>query len=270
MASSGGFWKLVRIGVTVLVILLSVLAWIGRKSKMGTKLQITKQESVNYSGTVTEQEAQSLGRVLQETGYFSGESERDVLYNKGEDGVSVSFVLQDGKWNDAEVVAGFENFGRQIATTVGGPPFTLHLIDGKLNTKKSLTIDTAESYFKHSGQETVRYFAGVTEDDARKLGQALQTAGYFDNTSPAEVLLKVENDGYAVSFMVKDGSWDDAQIIAQYEEFGRQIAPAMGTGPLIVNMVDVSLQTRWTTSVSAGSTEPPATNNPATTAGEPQ
>lgn len=65
MASSSEFWKLVRIGVTVVVILLSVLAWIGRKSKLGTKLQITTQESVNYSGTVTEQEAQSLGRVLQ-------------------------------------------------------------------------------------------------------------------------------------------------------------------------------------------------------------
>lgn len=262
MASSGGFWKLVRIGVTVLVILLSVLAWIGRKSKMGTKLQITSQESVNYSGTVTEQDAQSLGRVLQETGYFSGEGERDVLFNKGEDGVSVSFVLQDGKWNDPEIVSGFEAFGRQIATNVGGPPFTLHLIDGKLNTQKSLTIDTAESLFKHSDQETVRYYTGVTEDDARKLGQALQAAGYFDNTSPAEVLLKNDNNGYAVSFMVKDGSWDDAQIIAQYEEFGRQIAPAMGTGPVTVNMVDLSLKTRWTTSVSNAEPELPAAASP--------
>ena len=257
MSSSSGVWKLVRVGVTILLVAFAGLAWFGRKSKMGTKLQVTSKESVNYSGTATEQEAQALGRALQATGYFSGTSELDVLFHKGDDGVSVSFVLQDGKWNEPQVVAGFESFGRQIASAVGGPPFTLLLIDDKLNTKKTLTIDIAETYFKHTEQESVRYFDGVTEDDARKLGQALQAAGYFDNTAPAEVVLKRENDGYAVSFLVQDGTWDDPQIVAQYEEIGRQIAPSMGTGPLVVNMVDLNLQTHWTTTVSPVPAETP-------------
>jgi hypothetical protein len=255
MATAGGVWKLVRVGVTILLLIVGGLAWYGRKTKIGKKLQITSKESVNYSGTATEQEAQSLGRALQETGYFDGASERDVLYHKGDGGVSVSFVLQDGKWNDAEVVTGFETFGRQIGKSVGGVPFALHLIDDELNTKKSLTIDTTETYFKHTEQEKVRYFDGVTEDDARRLGEALQSTGYFDNTAPAEVLLKRENDGYALSFVVQEGSWDDAQTVAQFEEFGRQIAPQMGTGPLVVNMVDLNLQTHWTTSVIPAATE---------------
>ena len=257
MASTGGVWKLVRVGVTILAIIVMGIAWLDRKTKMGTKLQITSKESVNYSGTATEQEAQALGQALQTADYFDGQSKRDVLFHKGDDGVSLSFVLKDGKWNDPEIVTNFETFGRQIASAVGGVPFTLLLIDDSLNTVKTLTISTSETYFKHTEQESVRYFDGVTEDDARKLGQALQAAGYFDNTAPAEVLLKIENGGFAVSFVVQVGSWDDPQIVAQYEEFGRQIAPALGDKPLVVHMVDRSLQPHWTTTVSPVAPETP-------------
>ena len=88
------------------------------------------------------------------------------------------------------------------------------------------------------------YFTGTaTKSDAQSLGEALKKVGYFQDRG-VTVILSKDQDGTAISFIVKDGIWDDASMVAVFQEVGRQLAPAVGGFPIKVRLDNALKQTK--------------------------
>lgn len=99
--------------------------------------------------------------------------------------------------------------------------------------------------YKVSDKEIVGYSGDATEADAKKLGDALKQLEYFDGKSPAEVLLKKDaKEGRVLSFVMSEGSWDQAEQQTAVKALGEALAPAIGGKPLTVRMIDKQLNTK--------------------------
>lgn len=134
-------WQMFANVCSVLGVVLVGVIWLGQRSIMGTRLEIIGEQAVNYSGTATEQDARSLGNALKEIGYFDGKRPVDVLLSKGEGGTAISFIVNQGVWNDAETVENFRTITAALAPSVGGLPVTLRLMDEHLNTEKEVRVE---------------------------------------------------------------------------------------------------------------------------------
>jgi hypothetical protein len=97
---------------------------------------IGTKDEVFYSGSATKADAQALGNSLQSIGFFTDKG-ANVFLAKGKDGTIISFVVQDGTWNNSTMVGDFEQITRQEAPVVGGLPITLRLINTSLTVEKS-------------------------------------------------------------------------------------------------------------------------------------
>jgi tetratricopeptide (TPR) repeat protein len=73
-------------------------------------------------------------------------------------------------------------------------------------------------------EEEVYYTGGVTEAEARQLGQSLRTFGYFDGRSPGAARLSKTEDGIGVDLIVRPWVVHDAGLVGSYEQFARQLA----------------------------------------------
>jgi hypothetical protein len=94
------------------------------------------------------------------------------------------------------------------------------------------------------GSKDEVYYAGsATKQDAQALGEALKTAGYFQDKGFSVVLSK-DKDGTAISFVVKEGVWDDPAMLAGFDQIGRQLAPSVGGLPIKVRLIDSSRATK--------------------------
>jgi hypothetical protein len=95
--------------------------------------------------------------------------------------------------------------------------------------------------FSHNDKEAVNYTGTATEDDARKLAVVLQEEGFFDGTAEKDVLLNRSDKGTVISFVVKDGVWDDASYVRLFEGIGESAAGALGGLPLSLKLTDEKL-----------------------------
>jgi len=84
--------------------------------------------------------------------------------------------------------------------------------------------------------DKVYYTGTATRAEALSLGNALQTAGYFRGEGAAVVLEKSEF-GTNVSFVVKDGAWNDVSTVEEFEMIGLRVGPSVGL-PIIVYLTD--------------------------------
>jgi hypothetical protein len=109
-----------------------------RKLTIGRVLMGTRDE-VYYFGSATEEDAQSLGRILKTIGFFA-DLGASVAVSKG-DGTAIWFVTNEGFWDRPEAIAGFERVARQAAASVGGLPIQVRLLNAEMETKKELTIE---------------------------------------------------------------------------------------------------------------------------------
>ena len=67
--------------------------------------------------------------------------------------------------------------------------------------------------------------------------EGLKKAGYFLDRG-FTVILSKDSDGTAISFVVKDGIWDDAAMASGYEQLGRGLASDVGGLPIKVRLVN--------------------------------
>lgn len=114
-------------------------------TKLETKKQMTAgkaiigtKDEIYYFGSATIEEARALGQALKTAGYLSDRGV-GVLLTKG-DGTVISFVVQDGAWENAQTVTAFETLARRSASAVGGLPVKLRLLNAALETKKEVTV----------------------------------------------------------------------------------------------------------------------------------
>lgn len=243
MSASGSKWQSVVNGLIVVVAILSLVTVFSQWNKMGKKFKVSDKESVNYSGEATEEQAKALGEALKSFGFFDGQSEKDVLLKRGPEGTVVSFVMQEGKWDDTSVVKAYETtIANELAPAVGGVPFTIELLNDQLAIKKSLSITAVEQIYAFSPREKVRYASPVTEEDARKFGASLKDYEYFTGASEKDVLLHKGPEGMVAGFIVQPGKWDDAAILDEFRnKFATHLAPALGGVPFTIDLLDGQL-----------------------------
>jgi rhomboid protease GluP len=100
---------------------------------------IGTKDSIWYSGTATQQDAEALGMSLQENKFFRDDGRRFYL-SKGSDGADISFTVKDGAWDDPTLVAAFQSIGRKLAKSVNGSPVRFHLLDGDKQSRKDWVV----------------------------------------------------------------------------------------------------------------------------------
>ena len=71
------------------------------------------------------------------------------------------------------------------------------------------------------------------------MGEKLKTLGYFTDRG-VSVFLSKDKTGAAVSFVVKEGTWDKAEYVTTFEEIGGQLVPVLGAESIKVRMVNTS------------------------------
>ena len=98
------------------------------------------RDQVYYLGSATAQDAKEVGDGLQKEKFFSG-SGSDVFVNKDSTGTALTFVVEDGVWDNAGNVAGFKQLVRRIAPSIGGLPVELRLADTTLKDRKQVTVE---------------------------------------------------------------------------------------------------------------------------------
>lgn len=222
-------WLAVGVG---LVLLGSVAAWridVMRRPKT-PQVTVGTKDQVFYRSPVTEQDAQALGHALQNTGFFRDQGASVLLARSGESAV-VSFVLNDGGWDHPTTIASFEEIGRRVASSVGGFPIQVHLVDTAWHVQKSLAVGRV---FVGKG-DVVYYFGSAGESDATTLGQALRDAGYLADLGVSVVLSK--GDATTLGFVVGEGVWARPEAAAGFERLARQVAPAIGGLPIEVRLL---------------------------------
>jgi hypothetical protein len=102
-------------------------------------LTIGTKDQIVYSGTATQNDATALGNALKTAGYFQ-DTGVTVLLNKTASSTTISFVVQDGAWNNAADVSAFETIVRGVASSVGGLPIDMRLVNTALVVEKDETI----------------------------------------------------------------------------------------------------------------------------------
>lgn len=92
-------------------------------------------------------------------------------------------------------------------------------------------------YIQIGAHDEVYYSGSATKEDAQALGTALKGNGYLADRG-VTVILSKEKTGAIISFVVKQGIWDQPGMLSQFEEMGREVAPSVGGFPIQVRLVD--------------------------------
>jgi hypothetical protein len=87
------------------------------------------------------------------------------------------------------------------------------------------------------GSDNVYYSGSATREAAKALGEKLKEIGFFTNRGVNAILWRGAS-GAVVSFVCKTGIWDSRDVVLQYEDLGRRIAPSVGGFPMTVRMLD--------------------------------
>jgi hypothetical protein len=201
------------------------------------KVVVGMKDEVYYTRGATIGDATALGHALENTGFFSDRG-MSVLLSKNKGVTALSFVLGEGAWNHADTVAGFEEIGRRVATSIGGFPIEVHLVDSAWTVRKSVEVGKAII----GARDAVYYFGSATEGDARALGQALRDAGYLADLGVSVVVSK--GDGAAIGFVVGDGVWERPEAVAGFERLARRVAPSIGGLPIRVKLLNAEMETK--------------------------
>jgi serine/threonine protein kinase len=128
-------WKLLAKLATAAVGAIILMIWITHTSSHIT----VGRDEVRYQGTATQQEAEALGAALKTSGYFQDRGV-SVILSKGSEGTVISYVVKDGFWDDPTHVQGFADLTRALASTVGGLPIKVRLVNRAVETKKEIPV----------------------------------------------------------------------------------------------------------------------------------
>jgi len=206
------------------------------------KVVIGKNDEVYYYRRATRDDALALGQALKNIGFFNDRGTSVLLWLGGGPTI-VSFVVDQGAWDHQHVVSNFTEIGRRIATSVGGFPIQVHLIDAQRNVHRKMTVGKSIA----GTRDIIYYFGDATVADAKTLSDALRSAGYFTDQGVAVALLKGE--GTVISFVVQDGLWERPEAIATLDRLVRQVAPSVGGLPVELRLLDRNMDIKQTVTV---------------------
>lgn len=129
------------------------------------------------------------------------------------------------------------------------PSMCIGLMSGVLITGAALWADSqlAPSYGERMafGNDEVYYSDGATADEARKLGDVLKTAEYFDSSGSATRIQR-PNNLCSISFIVADNTWDDPDVVGYFRWLGETITEQAIPRPVMIQLCDQSFTVkRW-------------------------
>lgn len=226
------------VGIVILVLATigaAVYQLVYRPRTRLTRVIVGSRDEVYYYHAATPQEARALGGALVKTGFFNDRG-TTVLLSKGTAGTVVSFVLNDGGWDHPDAVYSFEEIGRRVATSIGGFPIKVRLIDAHRLLHKELNVGKIIVGTK----DAIYYFGAATEADARALGESLRAATFFQDLGISVVVSK--SDATALSFVVNQGVWARPEILNAFERLVRLVAPSVGGLPIQLRLLDDSME----------------------------
>jgi len=203
------------------------------------RVAIGKNDEIYYYRRATKDDAMALGKALQGTGFFNGRGTSVLLWMGGGPTV-VSFVVDDGAWDHPRAISNFTELGRRIATSVGGFPIQVRLVDAHRVIHRTMNVGKLTV----GAKDWVYYFGDATEADAKALAESLRRVGYFTDKGAAVALLKGE--GTVISFVVQDGLWNQPAATATLELLVRRIAPSVGGLPIEMRMLDGEMDIKQT------------------------
>jgi DTW domain-containing protein YfiP len=98
------------------------------------------KDEIFYLGSATTADANALGQKFKENGFFTDRG-ASVMLSKGDGVTTMSFVVADGTWDQADKVAAFETIARGCAGAVGGLPIKVRLTNSNVIVKKEVTVN---------------------------------------------------------------------------------------------------------------------------------
>lgn len=202
-----------------------------------TLVMIGQHDNIFISGTATKQDALKLGDALKQAGYFKDRG-ISALLDKSANDTIVSFTVQDGTWNQPDMVAAFEEVGREVAPSVGGMPIKVRLVDAARDVKKEMNVGKVVVGTK----DEVFYLGSATVADGNALAQALKGDGFFTDRG-SDVFLAKNDDGTTLTFLVEPNIAANPFYIEQFETLVRQLAPSVGGLPVRLRLANKQLET---------------------------
>lgn len=213
------------------------------------RLKVGKDSLVLYDGTATKADAQALVDALTKEGFFTKTGEM-VLLHKGAGGTSFSIVTNGDEgsgdklkpWNDPEVLAWAQVVGVRVAPSIGGVPIQVELLSSEGKLEKVLPVVYRDLEI---GKDSLWYSGTATEAEAQALGKVL-TEGHFFGGHGAQVLLEKSASGTSVSFVVRDGAWNEQDTVAELVRIAAKAAPEIGGPPIDVYFLNTNLERKKT------------------------
>ena len=199
------------------------------------KVTIGTKDEIYYSHSATVEDATALGHALRAIGFFTDRGAA-VLLSRNAAGTVVSFVVQEGLWNNPAAAGSFEEIGRRVASTVGGLPIEIRLVDSAWNVQKALQVGKV----RMGSRDEIYYLGSATEADAKALGLALQGAGYLKDQGVSVSVSK--GDATTIGFVVSEGVWQQPEAVAGFERLARKVAPAVGALPIQVRILSPQME----------------------------
>jgi hypothetical protein len=198
---------------------------------------IGTKDQVIYSGLATRAEATAAGNMLRSTEYFQDRGSA-VLLHKGLGGTVISFVVQDGVWDQAGMLSSFEELAREVAPAVGGLPVQVRLVNSALDVEETSVVGEV----RFGGPDGVYYEGSATKAEAQALGQRFESMGFFKGKG-ANVFLTKHDDGTTLAFVLGvDGAWNNPKVVSSLEAIVRDVAPVVGGLPIDMHLVNTQLQ----------------------------
>ena len=231
-------WAAAGVGIGAMVLVLGGVFVVVYAQLYSTKIVMGSNDTIYYSGTATKQDAQSLGEKLKSIHYFTDKG-ASVFLAKNKNGTIISFAVKDGAWNQPNIVAAFEEIGREAAPSVGGFPLTVRLVNDQKISMKELTVGRLPVGTK----DEIFYLGMAREDDAKALAKALQSAGYFHDNG-VSVFLSKNDTGTELSFVVTDGAWNRPGDIKYFEDLAHGPVAPLLVRPFTVLMVNSHLESK--------------------------
>jgi rhomboid protease GluP len=243
-----------------------------RQLMIGASVPAPNQGKVIYSGSATKDDATKLMKGLAAENFFA-RAGGAVLLSKGAGGTSISVpVGPDEKtflkihpplpdyvnakpgakpnvpapvfpWNDPQIVAAFTETGVDMAPLVGGPPIKMLLLTDLGDVKRTIWIDIHQATI--GSRDKVWYSGTATAKDAAALGEALRSAGLFQDNG-ARVMLAKGPAGTELSFMVGAQGWANPKLAPGFAVLAHQLAGSVGGLPVTVHLLDSTLRVRET------------------------
>jgi hypothetical protein len=217
---------------------------------LGQRVEFGGGQEVYYKN-VPREEAERLGKVLQDLRLFNNQGPKTVQLLKRDGQTVVNIVVLPGIWDQQDQLDAWLRDGRLLAARAyPDTPLEVGLCDEHMRVRRTIAVEPTGRITCGPGEEVL--FPSSLRKEAERLGKVLQEVQYFNNQGPKTVQLLKRDDQTLVIFAVRDGVWEQPQHINGFTFTGLLLAARALPGiPLEIGLCDIHMKVRRTIAVEA-------------------